>query len=332
MFGRKKTSQLKVPNQEELPSTVGDVYVMPEKYVAQAPTSGNGPLIVAVVILVAVILITGGYVAYDMFLANQKSQAPLPPPTRIEPIEEPTVLIIETPPTPTEEATTTPTSTAENITQEPGIIVSISKDSDGDGLTDIEETVFGTLPSNPDTDGDSYNDGIEVANGYSPIRAGTAKLVDSPFIATLATDFIDYNFSTIYPKEWKVSYINDNYQVLITASTGEVIRISIKDNLERLSALAWYLRDRPQTPVSELPIVQSKTQELLGIYAPDGLVAYLTNLDKSKFYVIEYLVGRQTEFRYPAIMNMIITNIKLVEKIPTSETEAVSEPEPDETI
>lgn len=36
------------------------------------------------------------------------------------------------------------------------------KDSDGDGLFDLEEAALGTNPNNPDTDGDGINDGDEV--------------------------------------------------------------------------------------------------------------------------------------------------------------------------
>ncbi len=32
------------------------------------------------------------------------------------------------------------------------------QDSDGDGLSDVEETVLGTDPNNPDTDGDGVGD------------------------------------------------------------------------------------------------------------------------------------------------------------------------------
>ena len=41
-------------------------------------------------------------------------------------------------------------------------------DSDNDGLTDPEETLYGTDPNNPDSDGDGVNDGDEVAAGTDP--------------------------------------------------------------------------------------------------------------------------------------------------------------------
>lgn len=46
-------------------------------------------------------------------------------------------------------------------------------DSDNDGLSDEMERVFYyTSPNNPDTDGDGYSDGEEIAAGYSPHQAG----------------------------------------------------------------------------------------------------------------------------------------------------------------
>ena len=43
-------------------------------------------------------------------------------------------------------------------------------DSDQDGLTDTEETTYGTDPHNADTDGDGYSDGAEVKSGFDPTK------------------------------------------------------------------------------------------------------------------------------------------------------------------
>jgi hypothetical protein len=45
-----------------------------------------------------------------------------------------------------------------------------SQDSDNDGLTNDQERVYKTDPLNPDTDGDGYKDGAEVATGYDPTK------------------------------------------------------------------------------------------------------------------------------------------------------------------
>ena len=46
----------------------------------------------------------------------------------------------------------------------------IFQDSDGDGLSDSEEKIYGTDPYNPDTDGDGFTDGAEVRGGYDPLK------------------------------------------------------------------------------------------------------------------------------------------------------------------
>jgi hypothetical protein len=45
-----------------------------------------------------------------------------------------------------------------------------SMDSDGDGLSDLQEIMIGTDPFNPDTDGDGFSDGVEVVSGSDPLN------------------------------------------------------------------------------------------------------------------------------------------------------------------
>lgn len=53
----------------------------------------------------------------------------------------------------------------------------VMTDSDSDGLSDKLEEALGTDPNKADTDGDGYNDGVEVKGNYSPL--GKEKLVYS---------------------------------------------------------------------------------------------------------------------------------------------------------
>lgn len=46
-------------------------------------------------------------------------------------------------------------------------------DTDGDGLSDAEETNLGTDPNLADTDGDGYDDGFEVDAGTDPVNANS---------------------------------------------------------------------------------------------------------------------------------------------------------------
>ncbi|MEO8425691.1 MAG: hypothetical protein ABI651_01130 [Verrucomicrobiota bacterium] len=46
---------------------------------------------------------------------------------------------------------------------------STAQDTDGDGLPDVVEFVYGTDPNKADTDGDGISDGVEVAQGTNPL-------------------------------------------------------------------------------------------------------------------------------------------------------------------
>lgn len=47
--------------------------------------------------------------------------------------------------------------------------LTLFEDFDRDGLSNAEEIALNTDPRNPDTDGDSYTDGVEVESGYNPL-------------------------------------------------------------------------------------------------------------------------------------------------------------------
>ncbi|MFH1565187.1 MAG: hypothetical protein ABIC82_05080 [bacterium] len=52
-------------------------------------------------------------------------------------------------------------------------IIDKSQDTDGDGLTDLDEiNIYKTHHLFPDTDGDGYSDGDEVKNGFNPKGEG----------------------------------------------------------------------------------------------------------------------------------------------------------------
>ena len=81
------------------------------------------------------------------------------------------ISVTESEQTPTEQPTTTTPVIQEQIEEQKAEEqISPIADSDEDGLSDIREKELGTDPLNPDTDGDGYNDGEEVANGYSPLE------------------------------------------------------------------------------------------------------------------------------------------------------------------
>lgn len=56
---------------------------------------------------------------------------------------------------------------------------SLSVDTDKDGLSDHDElNVYFTEYDNPDTDGDGFNDGLEIESDYSPRHGDSKKLIE----------------------------------------------------------------------------------------------------------------------------------------------------------
>lgn len=57
--------------------------------------------------------------------------------------------------------------------------MSLETDADHDGLSDAEESIWGTDFQNPDSDGDGFKDGEEVLSGHDPMKKGPDDLIDA---------------------------------------------------------------------------------------------------------------------------------------------------------
>ena len=299
-----------------------NVYVMPDKFHPKRAGSLGKKIVIAAVVFAAVASVSGAYVAYDYFSRQAAVQAPaeniaLTP--EAETTTEPELTAPEEIITPTSTpettippvATTTPTPPP---TPDPNAPAVLSRDSDTDGLTDIEEELMGTNSDLADTDGDGFKDGSEVLNGYSPVKPGAAKLAADSFIAVLKTNFSADNFQTMYPKDWAVSYLPETKQAIITIPTGEIIKISVKSNDSGLSAVNWYLDSHPEVLTSELEKITAGS--LSGLISANGLAAYLTAPDKKNLYLFEYLLNPQTEMKYPTIFSVLVKNFSLASSTP----------------
>lgn len=102
------------------------------------------------------------------------------------------------------------------------------RDTDSDGLTDVEERLYGTDPRNPDTDGDSFLDGNEVFHLYDPLEPPPAPLALSPFVDTYRHSG-QFNFELLHPSAWTVQNLNrDNGDLLVSENEDLLDAISIR--------------------------------------------------------------------------------------------------------
>ncbi len=308
----------------------GDVYVMPEKFhTHKSQQSSNKTLVTVVIILLLIVVSAGSYFFYGLW-QNKKDLA-------ISNVNQNITLVnqevdVNTNLNETRNVnvndnandnlnsneninTNNNANTNENSSRSIDELVPpiVSGDADKDGLTDLEESLIGTSASSPDTDLDGYLDGVEMINGYNPTVSSSsgkpARLDTASFVTILTTNFPQDNFQTFYIKGWSVSLVEALHQARIITGTGEMIKVSIIDNTEQVSAANWYLVNNPQITLSQLTNIE--IGNFSGIRSPNGLSVYMTDQKKEKIYAFEYDLDNSLEFRYPTILEMIIRNFKL---------------------
>jgi hypothetical protein len=125
--------------------------------------------------------------------------------------------------------------------------LSPGRDTDSDGLSDLEELLYGTQTRLPDTDADGFLDGNEVFHRYNPRGAAGATLFESGIVSQYAPGSI---FRVLYPTPWSARPAAPG--VVIVAPSGETFTLTFetKDSLQSL--LDWYVEANPEGSVSEL--------------------------------------------------------------------------------
>ncbi len=187
----------------------------------------------------------------------------------------------------------------------------MSQDSDSDLLTDLEEGLWGTNPLESDSDGDGYNDGVEIINLYNPTVAGsgTGKLLDSNLIKTYTNT--KFGYSVYYPSSWQVQDLNEaGEEMMFKSATGEFVEVIVQKNQGGfLLAKDWYLNQNQAVKESDL-------EEILignwsGVKSPDKLNVYLVN--NNYIYTLTMNIGLKQELNYQTTYEMMLKSFRLFE-------------------
>ena len=146
----------------------------------------------------------------------------------------------------------------------------LDRDTDGDGLKDWEEELWKTDRNNPDTDRDTTADGVEVASGRDPLKAGPDDKLDAQTVGektTLGlkneptlTDNIAQNLFGEYLK------MKQSGQPL-TADDERKLLLKFFNNPPPIDAVRLY--ERPDLTVSEafnLKTLRTYGNEVAGIF------------------------------------------------------------------
>lgn len=181
------------------------------------------------------------------------------------------------------------------------------KDTDSDGLTDVEELLYGTNFRDPDSDEDTFLDGNEVFHRYHPLGTAPATLLDTGAVKVF-TDAA-YPYTLYYPSTWTVALTRDTFGVTFQSARQASISVEWeeKDPSETLDDL---LTDVVTTAErSEMKEVMTK-EGYFGLMSADDRTAYLDM--GTAMATMVYDLGGKTQIEYLQTFQMMANSFALM--------------------
>lgn len=315
LFGGKKSAPVTAEAPAVKPEDLGVViHVMPRDFfgkeaklrVEAAPVAAPQPVVTAPVppklpltplppkrrvpialwiVLVLVILLGIGAVAYVTLTKT--------PPQTVTPTVVTTPLPVATTPTPT---TPKPTVTTP-------VVPTQSKDSDSDGLTDIEERMYGTDYRNPDSDGDTFLDGNEVFHRYDPNGLSPSTLLDTGAVKLFSDTTLP--FTVFYPTSWKSSIATATSTVTFKTPNLASVTVTWGTKDADLTVEDWVLKNVKGADITTLKASYTK-EGYYTLRSKDDLVAYLDL--GTTVYTMTYDLSTSTEISYIQTFAMMVNS------------------------
>jgi len=235
---------------------------------------------------------------------------PSTPPETTSPPATPTPPVVATPPvvtpvTPVPDTSkpTPPPSTGQDVA------LSNAVDNDKDGLSDEEESILGTDSTVADTDGDTYQDGTEVKNLYSPNDPDPKRRI---WETTSVNKYHHpvYAYELLYPSAWVARSSGDSGQEIIFSSpSGEFVTVNVVPNPSRLSAEVWYTA---QHPTASAPTAVKTRSGINGVSSSTGLLTVfpMNATAESSIVVIQYHGGPTGVSTYRTLYEMMVASLQ----------------------
>jgi hypothetical protein len=192
-------------------------------------------------------------------------------------------------------------------------------DSDSDGITDLEESLYGADVRNPDTDGDGFLDGNEVFHLYNPSGKAPAKLLELALIKTIESPI---GWVMGVPSGWKVSQTGS--RATIDSGHGETFSVTVEENAAKKPVLDWYLETHPGVTAAQVLQYRSKGG-YVGIIGVDQLSTYIPWGDR--VFTFTYNLNGQPFINYRTTYSMMLNSLML-SGMPQVSTPVSGEPLP----
>ena len=266
---------------------------------------GRKIVLVFIIFIIIILLVVGGVLAYLSFMR----QAPVTN-TNLPAVNLPANINADLK---ANANVNTNVNANVNVNQPlPGeITYTLGKDTDLDGLTDVEETLYGATNDNPDTDGDNYIDGFELLGLYDPTKGNGALLKNSTLLKVYDNPLQSYTI--FYLAKWIIQPSNNVTNAVVTfqSSGEESIKVTASDNTNRASLYEFLLSQKPTADLTQY----AKTINKAGwdqLVSPDKLTYYLTKENQlDKVYVIAYTLGNNKVADYLSTLQMMVNSFTL---------------------
>jgi hypothetical protein len=209
---------------------------------------------------------------------------------------------------------------------EPPTLPPAGLDSDSDGLTDLEEPLYGTSSRDPDADKDTFLDGNEVFHLYNPAGGASVRLLESGLVKPFESAM---GWKVFVPTTWKAELSADGMRGTITTGHGETFSIFMEENPEGLELLAWYLGSNPGTLSSQVASITTKSG-IAGIEGADLLTTYFSW--NNHVLVFRYDLNDQPFVNFRQTYEMMKNSLYLTPSPNVPEPEPEPMPVPEEPI
>lgn len=182
------------------------------------------------------------------------------------------------------------------------------RDSDGDGLPDWQEALYGTDMNNPDSDGDGTNDGDEIRVGRNPAKAGpNDKLVQ-------------FDPSTFTGSSTDLTLKNAFYAQFLKQSGDTIREATIRELIKRFDAKEF----TPQYTLVNLKVTSHTDPESLRAYGDAFgklITVYTTKNYRNETEILKDSMNNKNrsalaELQFPAIGYRNFTNDLLALPVP----------------
>ncbi len=200
-------------------------------------------------------------------------------------------------------------NTTEDNTGDTAVQPERSDDTDSDGLTDLEEFLYGTDPTVADTDKDSYRDGAEVLSLFSPRKQGEVRLAQDDKIAIYANPI--HGYTLLYPGSWAAEPVDDQLQdevIIATTTDEEYISVKVDQNLDSRSLLDWYQSQSVAGSFSKMRIQAFQNVDML--ITPDGKSIFVKAVGVPKVVTFQYESGNKQKLNFLTTFEMIARGLR----------------------